>query len=146
MLKPTVLFIDDEQDVRKLVQLALQQGGYRVLTAENGPIGLRMSRAERPDVILLDIVMPGMDGHEVLRQLRADPLTKDIPVIMLTALGGDRNVAASLELGAVCHIEKPCQTQDLLQEVKLAIQKRRNASRPPPSASVNPPSSAHNSS
>ena len=132
LLKPTVLFIDDEQDIRKLVRLRLEREGYRVLTAESGPVGLKMSRAERPDVILLDIVMPQMDGHEVLRQLRADLLTKDIPVIMLTALGGDRNVATSLQLGAVCHIEKPCQTAELLEEVKLAILQRRNAMRPRP--------------
>ena len=123
----TVLCIDDEQDIRTLVKLVLEREGYRVLTAENGTVGLSVGRTEHPDIILLDVVMPTVSGHEVLRWLKADPATRDIPVIMLTALGTDHDMSASLHLGAVYHMEKPYQSKELIDEIKLALWKRQTA-------------------
>ena len=123
--RSTILLIDDEGDLRKLVTFNLEREGFRVLTAENGAVGLGMIRVEHPDVIILDVVMPAMDGHEVLRQLKADPVTRDIPVIVLTALGADRDVSTSLHLGAVYHMGKPYRYKELIDEIKLAMWKRQ---------------------
>ena len=125
-VKARVLLIDDEPDVLKTVGRRLEQQGYAVLTAPDGFTGLKVARTEHPDVILLDIIMPHLDGHEVLQQLKRDPLTEDIPVLMLTAKIAERDMAESIKLGAVCHITKPYQSQELLEEVKLAVQRHRD--------------------
>lgn len=116
----TVLLIDDEEHARKLVKLLLEREGYRVLTAPNGEEGLLLAKVERPHVALLDLVMPKLNGHEVLRRLRSDPDTSLIPVIMLTARGAERDISASFRLGAVFHIEKPFETRDLLDKLQIA--------------------------
>lgn len=117
----TILTVDDEGSARKLVKLLLEREGYRVLTAANGEEGLVLAKAERPDLILLDLMMPKMNGHEVLRRLKRDPDTKHIPVIMLTARGADVDIAASFEQGATFHMEKPYETKDLLQKIQAAF-------------------------
>ena len=117
----TVLMIDDEANARKMGKLLLEREGYRVLTAAHGEEGLILAKVERPDTILLDVMMPKMDGFETLRRLRADQDTKDIAVIMVTARGGEQDIAASFKLGAVFHIEKPYETQDLLQKIIVAL-------------------------
>ena len=117
----TVLLIDDETNSRKLAKLLLEREGYRVLTAANGEEGLLLAKVERPDVILLDIMMPKMNGHEALRRLKDDPDTTRTPVIMLTAKTADQDIASSFRLGAVFHMEKPYETVDLLQKIKMAI-------------------------
>jgi len=136
--KLTILFIDDEQDIRKLIRFILERQGYRVLTAENGAVGLAMSTTEHPDVILLDLMMPTMNGHEVLRRLKANPVTQDIPVIVLTAMGADKDAALSLELGAVSHMEKPYQAKELMEEIKIAVWKHHNVHPQAPAAPSTP--------
>lgn len=116
-----VLMVDDEMSNRKLVSLLLGRVGYTVLTAPNGDEGLIVAKAEHPDVILLDIIMPVMDGHEMLSRLKRDPETKDIPVIMLTARGADQDIATSFKRGAVFHLDKPYETKDLLQKIEVAL-------------------------
>lgn len=118
---PTVLLIDDEESARRLVKLLLELEGYHVLTAPNGEEGLILAKVERPDVILLDIIMPKLNGHEVLRRVKSDPDTSSIPVIMLTARGADHDIAASFRFGATCHIEKPFETKDLLEKIRAAL-------------------------
>lgn len=117
----TVLMIDDEESARKLVKLLLERSGYRVFTAPNGSDGLVLAKAELPRVILLDVMMPKMDGYETLRRLKKDPDTRAIPVMMLTAKGADHDIAQSFALGAVCHLEKPYETKDLLQKIEMAL-------------------------
>ena len=117
----TILMIDDEANARKMGKLLLEREGYRVLTAAHGEEGLILAKVERPDAILLDIMMPKMDGFETLRRLRADQDTKDTAVIMVTARGGEHDISASFKLGAVFHIEKPYETQDLLQKIIVAL-------------------------
>lgn len=116
-----LLLIDDESHSRKLAALLLERRGYRVLTAANGEEGLLLAKVERPDVILLDIIMPRMNGHEALRRLKADPDTVKIPVIMLTAKSGEHDIAASFQLGAALHVEKPYETRDLLRKIRMAL-------------------------
>ena len=123
-LMPTILLIDDEPATRQLVSLLLQQQGFRVLTAADGQEGLQAASLQIPDVILLDLMMPKLHGHDVMRQLRRDPLTRDILVIVLTARGGDQDVAESLRLGAVSHLEKPYEVEELLRRIQAALSLR----------------------
>ena len=117
----TVLMIDDESNSRKVVKLLLEREGYRVLTAPNGEEGLILAKVETPDVILLDVIMPKMDGYETLRRLRGDQDMHEIPVIMVTAKGTEHDIAASFRRGAVFHVEKPYETKDLLQKIQVAL-------------------------
>jgi CheY-like chemotaxis protein len=117
----TVLMIDDEGNARKMVKLLLEREGYRVVTAANGEEGLILAKVEQPSVILLDLMMPKVTGHETLRRLRDDQDTKHIPVIIVTARGTEHDIASSFRLGAVFHVEKPYETKDLLQKIAIAL-------------------------
>ena len=117
----TVLMIDDEANARKLAKLLLEREGYRVLTAANGEEGLILAKVERPSVILLDVMMPKMDGFETLKRLRGDEDTKAVPVIMVTASGSEQSIAESFKMGAIFHVEKPYETKDLVQKIKVAV-------------------------
>ena len=117
----TILAVDDEVNARKLLTLLLEREGYRVITAAHGEEALILAKVERPQVILLDIMMPKMSGYDALKRLREDQDTKDIPVIMVTAKGTEHDIAASFRLGAVFHLEKPYETKDLVQKIQVAM-------------------------
>ena len=134
----TVLFVDDEHDMRKLVSFILARQGYRVLTAADGEEGLATIKKEHPHVVLLDLMMPKMNGHEVLRRLKADPAIDHIPVVVLTALGASKDVTMSRELGAMSHLEKPYQAQALFHEIEQGISKHQCPSSSPPAPPSNP--------
>ena len=119
--KCLVLLIDDESNARRMAGLLLEREGYQFLAAPNGEEGLTLAKVELPDVILLDVMMPKMDGFETLRRLKTDRDTKSIPVIMVTAKATERAIASSFQLGAVLHVEKPYETKDLLQKIEAAI-------------------------
>ena len=116
-----ILMIDDEASGRRITKLLLERSGYQVLTAPSGEEGLVLAKVEHPDVILLDIMMPKMDGYETLRRLKRDPDTRVIPVLMLTARGADQDIAMSFQLGAVFHLDKPYETKDLLRKIEGAL-------------------------
>jgi DNA-binding response OmpR family regulator len=103
----TVLVIDDEAPIRLLCRVNLEAEGMRVLEAADGPTGLGVAREERPDVILLDVMMPGLDGWRVAEHLLEDDATKDIPIIFLTARAEFRDRARGLDIGGVDYITKP---------------------------------------
>jgi CheY-like chemotaxis protein len=113
-----VLVIDDEAPIRLLCRVNLEAAGMEVLEAENGPTGLEAARTQRPDVILLDVMMPGMDGWQVLEQLLADEGTREIPIVFLTARAELRDQARGLELGGLDYITKPFNPLDLAQVVE----------------------------
>lgn len=117
----TILIIDDEVNARKLAKMLLEREGFTVFTAGNGEEGLTLAKVERPDVILLDIIMPKMSGHEVLQRLKQDPDTRAISIIVLTAKVADRDIAMSFQLGAVFHLEKPYEVKDLIQKIHAAL-------------------------
>ena len=117
----TILIVDDELNSRKLVKLLLEREGYRALTAANGEEGLILAKVEQPSLILLDVIMPKMNGFEMLRRLREDQDTNRIPVVMVTAKGTEHDIASSFRLGAVFHVEKPYETNDLLQKIEVAL-------------------------
>lgn len=118
----TVLAVDDENDVRLLVKTALVAEGYRVLTAADGPEALDIAREEKPDCIVLDVMMPGMDGFEVLEKLREDEATCSIPVIMLTGLSEHDSIRSAIERGTKYYIVKPFDLAELASKVRIAIE------------------------
>ncbi|HEX9779774.1 MAG TPA: response regulator [bacterium] len=124
----TVLLIDDEEDFRKVIAWRLErEGNYRVLTAPDGPAGLVLASQHHPDAVLVDFTMPKMNGHAVLKSLKDDSGTKDIPVIMLTSMGEEQKVAESISLGAMSHMAKWSDAKQLLDEVKMAVARHRAA-------------------
>jgi len=123
----TVLIVDDEERLRALVRTYLEREGYRVLTAANGREALRLTRSEKPDLIILDIMMPEMDGYEYVRQHRAESLPGAI--IMLTARVDDADAVLGLELGADDYVTKPFSPRVLVARVR-AVLRRANARSP----------------
>ena len=107
-----ILVVDDEVNIRRMVRGMLGQD-YVVLEATDGKKAVELARTERPDLILMDIMMPGMDGYTSLSKIKANPVSKAIPVVMLTAVGFELNVKLSQELGAAGYITKPFTSQDL---------------------------------
>ena len=117
----TVLVVDDEQDILDLVRFRLEHDGYRVLTASDGQAGLALAQAERPDLCILDVMMPKLSGLEVLAHLRADPETADTRVILLTARGRDADVDRGFELGAHDYVTKPFSPKELRRRVHAQL-------------------------
>jgi len=103
----TILCIDDDRDILKLLEKNLSGEGYAVITAVNGMQGLIEARSRKPDLILLDVIMPGMDGYEVCRRLKGEEATKNFPIIFITAKNEDEDEAKGLKMGAVDYIRKP---------------------------------------
>ena len=118
MIKKIILAIDDEKDILKLVQYNLEREGYQVLCAKSGEEGLETARTKKPDLILLDLMLPGMDGLEVCKLLRANKDTKNIPILMLTAKSSELDQILGLELGATDYITKPFSVKMLSARVK----------------------------
>jgi CheY-like chemotaxis protein len=116
-----ILAVDDESDVLMIVELALSGEGFEVETAKNGPDGLALARENPPDLILLDVMMPGMTGFEVLAQLKADEATSLIPVIMLTGVSERKKIQEALASGIDYYIVKPFEFHDLLNKVNQAL-------------------------
>jgi DNA-binding response OmpR family regulator len=118
-----VLVIDDEEPIRLLCRVNLEAEGMTVIEAGDGPTGLEKARAERPDVILLDVMMPGLDGWQVADQLLQDPLTHAIPIIFLTARAEFRDRARGLDLGGIDYITKPFNPLELAPLVHDLLQR-----------------------
>ncbi len=120
-----ILVVDDEPNIVKLIASRLRNNGYDVISALDGEDGLKKAITEKPDLILLDIIMPGLNGFEVCKRLKENELTKEIPVIMLTALAEEKDLSKGLEEGASCFITKPFSAVDLLHEIKTAMQDKK---------------------
>jgi CheY-like chemotaxis protein len=117
-----ILLVDDEQDIREVIALSLQAiGGWRVSSAADGSSAILMARAEQPDAILLDVMMPGLDGPATVRRLREEPRTRDIPVILLTAKtqGADRRRYA--QLGVAGTLSKPFDPLTLTEQIATIL-------------------------
>ncbi len=116
-----VLIVDDEQEIRQFLDLVLRGKGYDVVTAAGGREGLDRARAEKPDLLLLDLMMPEIDGWAVLKQLKEDGETSRIPVAILSARSEPWDLARALQEGAVDYIAKPFSLQDLLGRVEVIL-------------------------
>jgi len=112
------LAVDDEKHIVRLVQVNLERAGYEVVTASDGKEALQKVEDENPDLVVLDVMMPYMDGFEVLQNLRRNPSTRDIPVIMLTAKAQDADVFKGWQSGVDCYLTKPFNPMELLSFVK----------------------------
>ena len=129
-----LLVVDDEPDIAALVSFHLVKAGYRVSTAANGTDAIAQTRQEHPVLIVLDLMLPGMSGYEVLEQLRADDATRDVAVLMLTARKEEQDRIRGLSLGADDYLTKPFSPQELVLRVGAIL--RRVAQAPSPAADV----------
>lgn len=113
-----ILAVDDEKHIVRLVQVNLERQGYEVVTASDGKEALEKVASEKPDLLVLDVMMPYMDGFEVLQNLRRNPETREIPVIMLTAKAQDADVFKGWQSGVDCYLTKPFNPMELITFVK----------------------------
>ena len=120
-MAPRVLVVDDEAQTVQLLQIALEGEGYEVETASNGAECLLAIDRCRPDLVILDVGMPILDGYHVLRSLREQPGTEDLPVIMLTARSADEDVRISVDYDAIPHITKPFEMAELLAHTRRVL-------------------------
>lgn len=127
MAAEKILVVDDEDHIVELISYNLINSGYNVITANNGLDAVRLAKEENPNLILLDLMIPGLDGFDVCKAIRSDGNTKDISIIMLTAKGEELDKILGLELGADDYITKPFSIRELLARIK-AILRRTKAS------------------
>ena len=118
---PRILAVDDEPNIVRLIQVNLERHGYQVETANNGAQALAKIKANRPDLLVSDVMMPEMDGMELLANVRRDPSLMDLPVIMLTAKAQDKDVLEGYTRGADMYLTKPFNPQELLSFVKRIL-------------------------
>ncbi len=119
----TILIIEDEDDLAELVAFNLENEGYRTVIALDGPTGLNMARAEFPDLILLDLMLPGMLGTDICKHLKGSERTAGIPVIMLTAKGDEIDRVVGFEVGADDYVVKPFSTRELILRIKAVLRR-----------------------
>ncbi len=119
---PTILVVEDQEEVNELLQYNLQRAGYRTLAAYDGRVGLATARGERPDVVLLDVMLPGIDGWEICRALADDPALRDIPVIIFTAKGSREDFDHGHRFANVVgYFVKPYATSDVIEHLRRVL-------------------------
>jgi two-component system, OmpR family, phosphate regulon response regulator PhoB len=126
----TILLAEDDKQIGDMISFKLTNGGHKVIRAQDGEQACLLAGQQRPDLILLDAMMPSLSGFEVLRRLKIDPKLRTIPVIMVTAKGHERDVLTGLRGGAVDYIVKPFSLKELSARVELALRRE-----PPPTTS-----------
>lgn len=124
MARETILVVEDDEDIRRLVTLTFGKEGYRVIEAASGEEGLKKSAAAPLDVIVLDLMLPGLDGLEVCRLLKRREATQATPIVMLTAKGEESDIVAGLELGADDYITKPFSPRVLVARIRAVLRRR----------------------
>lgn len=122
-----ILVVDDHEEIRDALAAILDEEGHEIIHAENGKIGLERAIKDSPDVVLLDIAMPEMDGLEVLRRLKSDPATQSIAVIMVTAQGDRHAMVKAVQLGTRDYITKPWETGEVEMCVNWALKAKARA-------------------
>lgn len=116
-----VLVIDDEEELLRLLKVRLENAGYSVSVANNGKSGIERAKETLPNVILLDLMMPEMDGFQVCKELKSDKKTSDIPIVALTALGEEESAKKALKLGVKTYVVKPFDSEMLLSALQEAL-------------------------
>ena len=127
MAKERILVVDDEEDILELVRFHLAREGYQLTLAATGEEALKKAKRETFDLVVLDLMLPGLDGLEVAKALKADTRTKSVPIVMLTAKGEDADVVSGLEIGADDYITKPFSPRVLTARVKAMLRRRSKA-------------------
>jgi DNA-binding response OmpR family regulator len=120
-----VMVVEDEKEIRDLLRYNLERAGFRVGTASDGEAALRDIFASRPDAVVLDLMLPGRNGLEILRELRDEPLTKDLPVLVLTARGAEMDKLLGFEHGADDYLTKPFSVRELIARLKSLLRRSR---------------------
>ena len=128
MAAKSVLVVDDEEDILELLEYNLAKEGYRVLRVTSGEKALEASRSHQPDLILLDLMLPGLNGLEVCKRLKGNQKTSGIPIVMLTAKGEEADVVLGLELGADDYITKPFSPRVLAARLRAVFRRQQQAS------------------
>lgn len=123
--RPIILAVDDTSEHLELLAKVLEGNGYEPCLAADGPQALEQAVSAKPDLILLDVLLPGMDGMEVCRRLKADPATLEVPVIFLTCKSDSSDIMAGFEVGAVDYVAKPFRIPELLARVRVHVELRR---------------------
>jgi DNA-binding response OmpR family regulator len=121
--KQKVLVIEDEPDLVEVLQYNLDREGYKVITCRDGEQGLSRIRTDDPDLVVLDLMLPGLDGVEVCRRVKSDPVTRHIPIIMVTAKGEESDVVLGLGLGADDYVTKPFSPKELLARIRVVLRR-----------------------
>jgi len=124
MVSRTILAVDDEEDILELVDYNLTKEGFRVIRVTSGEKALELAKTERPDLVILDLMLPGLDGLEVCKHLRSARATSDIPIVMLTAKGEEADIVLGLELGADDYVTKPFSPRVLTARVRAVLRRR----------------------
>lgn len=127
MAKAKILIVEDNPFMSKLLQMRLKANEYEVSSAVNGQDALLKVKDNKPDLILLDVNMPQLDGFETAQALKADPETKNLPIIFVTAKGEEKDILKGMEVGGASYIIKPFTAEILLEAVQKALDKKRNA-------------------
>jgi DNA-binding response OmpR family regulator len=125
-----ILVAEDEKQIADMIAFKLTNSGHQVIRAQDGEQAMELARLDIPDLIMLDAMMPGISGFEVLRRLKIDPHLRSVPVIMVTAKGHERDVLSGLQGGAVDYVVKPFSLKELAARVELALGKDRPPTTP----------------
>jgi DNA-binding response OmpR family regulator len=121
---PTILVADDEEDLRELVAYRLSRSGYNVIGAEDGQEALELAAERTPDLMVLDVMMPKLDGYELTRRVRAEAALRSIPVILLTARSQESDIDRGFEVGADDYLKKPFNPDELVARVRAVLGRR----------------------
>lgn len=133
---PRILVIEDERDLQQILAYNLRKEGYEVFQALDGSDGLRTAKAQKPDMVLLDLMLPDLPGTEVCKALKAEPSTREIPVLMLTAKGEEIDRVLGFELGAEDYVVKPFSVRELLLRIQAILRRLQSAKTPLPEDSI----------
>ena len=125
MPKETILIVDDEQDIIELIKYNLKNEGYAILTAQTGEQAVKIAEQSQPDLMVLDLMLPGIDGLEVTKYLKNNEQTRDMPIVMLTAKGEESDIVTGLELGASDYISKPFSPKVLVARIRAILRRRK---------------------
>lgn len=123
MSSKKIIIIEDEEDILEIIDYNLKKEGFKTLSSSNGSSGLNLIKKELPDGIILDLMLPGMDGLEICKELKSDPLTKNIPIIMLTAKSEESDIVIGLGLGADDYLKKPFSPKELIARIKAVLRR-----------------------
>jgi DNA-binding response OmpR family regulator len=123
--RPRVVIADDDPDIRRLVEMTVTNAGCDVTVASDGEEALERVRESKPDLVILDVLMPRMDGWEVARALKSDPATREVPVMFLTSRGQEHDVLEGFDSGAVDYMVKPFSPRELQVRVRAVLAKRQ---------------------
>lgn len=130
MAKKLILVVEDEEDILELITYNLGKEGYEIQTATSGEEGLKYARSKVPDLIVLDLMLPGVDGLEVCKLVKNDPKTRQIPIVMVTAKGEESDVVTGLELGADDYVTKPFSPKVLVARIRAVLRRRTEQTSP----------------